>query len=123
MGTAVVILILVVIIVLALTSVKKRIKYGSSCCGTHDAPPAKIKVKDKNKSHYSFSYTLNVDGMHCANCARRIENALNATEGVWATVTLENKTVQVYSKNILTEEELSKKISDAGYTLINLHAL
>ena len=39
MGTAVVFIFLIVICVAALGSIKKRIKYGSACCGTHDAPP------------------------------------------------------------------------------------
>ena len=118
MGTAIVILVLAIIVVCAILSTRKRIKYGSACCGTHDAAPKKIRVRDKNKAHYPYTCTLTVDGMHCSNCARRIENALNSKEGVWAKVNLENKTVLVRSKNSLEESELSKIISDAGYTVI-----
>ena len=120
MGTAIVIFILAIIVVCAILSIRKRIKYGSACCGTHDAAPKKIRVKDKNKSHYPYSYTLTVDGMHCSNCARHVENALNTKEGVWATVKLENNTVLVRSKNPLEWDELSPVISKAGYTLIKL---
>ena len=120
MGTTIVIFVLAIIVVCAIFSIRKRIKYGSSCCGTRDAAPKKIKVNDKNKSHYPYTYTLTVDGMHCSNCARRVENALNAKEGVWASVKLENNTVLVRSKNQLEWAELSKTISDAGYTLIEL---
>ena len=119
MGTTIVILVLAVIVVCAILSTRKRIKYGSSCCGTHDAAPKKIRVRDKNKSHYPYTCTLTIDGMHCSNCARRVENALNAKEGVWAIVKLENNTVLVRSKNQLEWVELSKAISDAGYTLIS----
>ena len=121
MGTAIVIFVLAIIVVCAILSIRKRIKYGSSCCGGHDAAPKKIKVKDKNKAHYPYSYTLNVDGMHCSNCAHRVENALNSKEGVWATVKLENNTVLVRSKKQLEWTEISKIISDAGYTLIELN--
>ena len=117
MGTAIVILILVVIVVCAILSIRKRIKYGSACCGTHDAAPAKIRVRDKNKAHYPYTCTLTVDGMHCSNCARRVENALNSKEGLWATVKLENKTVMVRSKNQLELAEISKLVSEAGYTV------
>lgn len=120
MGTTIVILILLVIIVLALGSIKKRIKYGSACCGTHDAAPKKVRVRDKNKAHYPYTATLAVDGMHCSNCARRVENALNSTEGVWAKVNLETKSVLVRSKNQLNEAELARIISKAGYTLIKM---
>ena len=119
MGTFVVILVLAIIVLCAILSIRKRIKYGSACCGTRDAAPKKIKVKDKNKSHYPHTYTLIVDGMHCSNCARRVENALNSKEGVWASVKLENNTVLVRSKSQLEWAELSKVISDTGYTLIS----
>ena len=118
MGTTIVICVLAIIVVCAILSIRKRIKYGSACCGTRAATPKKIKVKDKNKSHYPHTYTLIVDGMHCSNCARRVENALNSKEGVWATVKLESKSVLVLSKNPLEEAQLSKAISEVGYTLI-----
>ena len=121
MGTAIVIFVLAIIVVCAIFSIIKRIKYGSACCGTHDATPKKIKVKDKNKAHYPYTYTLTVDGMHCSNCARRVENALNSKEGLWSSVKLENNTVLVRSKNQLEWAEISKIISDAGYTLIELN--
>ena len=120
MGTAIIILVLVIIVVCAILRARKRIKYGSACCGTHDAAPAKIRVYDKNKAHYPNTYTLIVDGMHCSNCARRIENALNSKEGVWAKVNLENKTVLVRSKIELKWEDISPVISGQGYTLIEL---
>ena len=118
MGTAIVILVLAIIVLCAILSIRKRIKYGSSCCGTHDAAPKKCKVSDKNKSHYPYAYTLTIDGMHCSNCARRVENDLNSKEGVWATVKLDSKSVLVRSKNPLEEAELSKVINETGYTLI-----
>ncbi len=118
MGTAIVIIILLLICGGAILSVRKRIKYGSACCGTHDAPPKKIKVRDKNASNYPYTYTLSVDGMHCSNCARRVENALNATDGVWATVSLEKKSVLVRSKSSFEQSELSRIIAGVGYTVI-----
>lgn len=122
MGTIIVLLVLAIIVLCAILSIRKRIKYGSSCCGTHDAAPKKIKVKDKNKAHYPYTYTLTVDGMHCSNCARRVENALNSKHGVWASVKLENNTVLVRSKNPMKGEDFSTVITNAGYTLIEFSA-
>ena len=122
MGTTIVIFVLAIIVVCSILSIRKRIKYGSACCGTHDAAPKKIKVKDKNKAHYPYTYTLTVDGMHCSNCARRVENALNSKDGVWAKVNLENKSVQVRSKSELKSEDFSTLITKAGYTLIEFSA-
>lgn len=120
MGTIIVIIVLLVIVACAILSIRKRIKYGSSCCGSHDAAPTKIKVHDKNKAHYPYTYTLTVDGMHCSNCALRVENALNSIEGIWAKVNLENKKVLVLSKNKIEGEELSKAVAAAGYTVIDV---
>ena len=122
MGTAIIIFVLIVIILCAILSIRKRIKYGSACCGTHDAAPKKIRVRDKNKSHYPYTYILTVDGMHCSNCATHVENALNSKEGVWAIVKLENNTVLVRSKNTLEWDDISPIISHEGYTLIKLTA-
>ena len=122
MGTAIIIFVLIVIILCAILSIRKRIKYGSACCGTHDAAPKKIRVRDKNKSHYPYTYILTVDGMHCSNCATHVENALNSKEGVWATVKLENNTVLMRSKNTLEWDDISPIISHEGYTLIKLTA-
>ena len=122
MGTAIIIFVLIVIILCAILSIRKRIKYGSACCGTHDAAPKKIRVRDKNKSHYPYTYILTVDGMHCSNCATHVENALNSKEGVWTTVKLENNTVLVRSKNTLEWDDISPIISHEGYTLIKLTA-
>ncbi len=121
MGTTIVIFVLAIIVICAILSIRKRIKYGSACCGTRDAAPKKIKVKDKNKSHYPHTYTLTVDGMHCSNCARRVENALNSKEGLWASVKLENNTVLVRAKNPMGWEDFSTVITKAGYTLIELN--
>ena len=122
MGTAIIIFVLIVIILCAILSIRKRIKYGSACYGTHDAAPKKIRVSDKNKSHYPYTYILTVDGMHCSNCATHVENALNSKEGVWATVKFENNTVLVRSKNTLEWDDISPIISHEGYTLIKLTA-
>ena len=117
MRTIIVILILSLIIITLILSIRKRIKNGSSCCGTHEAPPEKIKVKDKNKTHYPYKYSLTVDGMYCSNCALRVENTLNSIEGVWATVNLQNKSVIVLSKKSLDENFFSRKVAEAGYTV------
>lgn len=119
MGTIVVILVLVIIVICAILSIRKRIKYGSSCCGGHDPAPSKVKVRDKNKSHYPYTYTLKIDGMHCSNCARHVENALNLLDGVWATVNLENKSCLVRAKNPLNKDDISKIIAEEGYTVID----
>ncbi len=123
MGSILIIAILVVIILFAIKSVIHRIRHGSACCGERDAPQKKVKVKDKNKSHYPFLYILTVDGMHCSNCTRHVENALNSLDGIWATANLQDKEVIVLSKKIRENSELEKIVAQAGYTVLKISIL
>lgn len=118
MGDAVVIIVLLGIVALAVYGTVRRIRYGSSCCGEKTPPPKKVKVKDRNKASYPFIYRLKVDGMHCANCARRVENAINSLEGYWAVVDLGKKEVTLRTKRETTEQDMSAVIAKAGYTVI-----
>lgn len=119
MGNYIIILVLVIIIALAVRSTVHRIRFGSSCCGERDAAPKKVRVKDKNKAHYPFEYLLKVDGMHCSNCARRVENALNSGEGRLATADVGKKEVRLLSKQKEKESEIGKIVSAAGYTMLS----
>lgn len=116
MGTFFVILILLLVAALAVKSIVHRIRHGSACCGERDAPEKKIKVADKNKENYPYTYIMSVDGMHCSNCMRHVENALNKTEGIWATASLEKKSVTIRSKKQLEKTVLEKIVSTSGYT-------
>ena len=119
MGTVIITLILLLIAALAVKSVIHRIRHGSSCCGERDAPEKKIKVLDKDKSNYPYRYVISVDGMHCSNCTRRVENALNSLDGLWAKANLEKKYVSVLSKKEVDEKLLTSQISEAGYTVLS----
>ena len=118
MGDTVVVIILLGIVALAVYGTVKRIRYGSSCCGEKTPPEKKVKVKDRNKASYPFVYRLKVDGMHCANCARRVENAINSLEGCWAVVDFGKKEVTLRTKRETTEQDMSAVIAKAGYTVI-----
>ena len=120
MGTIFVIAILLSIILLSVKSLIHRIRHGSACCGERDAPEKKIQPADKNKSHYLYKYTLTVDGMHCSNCTRHVENALNSIDGLWATASLEKKSVTVLSKMELEASDLESEIREAGYTVLSV---
>ncbi len=118
MGTIFVIAILLAICILSVKSIIHRIHHGSSCCGERDAPEKKIQPLDKDKSHYPYKYILAVDGMHCSNCTRHVENSLNSIEGLWARASLEKKSVTVLSKMELDAADLESEINEAGYTVL-----
>lgn len=122
MGTIIVCVVLAAVIGIAVYSVIRRIKYGSSCCGGKDPMPAKVKVKDKNKSHYPYVYLLKIDGMHCSGCVRKLENAFHSEDGLWATVSLEKKEVILRSKRELERKDAGKVVASAGFTMLAFDA-
>lgn len=119
-GNVAVYVILAAIVGLAVYGTVKRARHGSSCCGEREAAPKKVKVSDRKASDYHYFYELRVDGMHCSNCARRVENAFNSTEGLWATADVGEKTVKLRSKMALNESVCWKTVSDAGYTMLSM---
>lgn len=80
----------------------------------------KMKVRDKDKSHYPYSLLLKVDGMSCGNCASHVENALNSLEGVWAQVDLEKGEALVRMKQEYGNNELKQAVKDAGYVVYKI---
>ena len=120
MGNIIIYIILAIVIGGAVWGTVRRIRHGSSCCGEHDAAPKKVKVADTNKAHYSQVYELSIDGMHCANCARRIENAFNRNDGLWARADISQKRVELRSKRELSEDQCRSIVTEAGYTLNNM---
>lgn len=115
-----IIVILLVIIALAVYGIIRRIRYGSSCCGSKNPGEKRIRIKDKNRSHYPYKYILEVEGMHCSNCARRIENAFNSADGRWATADVGRKEVTLISKHEETDGELKRITESAGYSIKNI---
>jgi len=61
---------------------------------------------------------IHVEGMCCDHCAKRVENALSAVEGVVsADVKLKKKLAIVRSREEIDDEKLTAVITDAGYTV------
>lgn len=118
MGNIVVLLVVAVIVVFAIRGTVRKVKYGGGCCGTKE-PVTKVRVADKDPSHYPYHYALHVDGMTCQNCQRRVENALDKMDGVWAKVDLQKATADVLAKKPYTEDQFRDTVKDAGYILLS----
>ena len=72
-------------------------------------------MADRDKSHYPYTALLGVDGMTCSNCVRRVENALNRLDGVWAEADLGQEMARVRMKRPLEDRVLADAVRDAGY--------
>ena len=95
---------------------------GKSCCsdGASGRKAKKVVVSDTDKSHYPYSDELLIGGMSCDGCAQNVENALNAQDGVWATVTFADHTARVRSKQPIDRGVLETAVKDAGYYVMKL---
>lgn len=117
--TVIIVLVLAAIAVLSVMSYVKKLRSG--CCGASDEKVKRVRVADRDKSHYPYSVVLTVDGMVCGNCAARVENALNALEGVWASADVEHGTVMVRMKQSLEEQLLRSTVNQiGGYTVMKV---
>ena len=116
MATAVICIILVIAVVAGVKSYMKKLRSG--CCGASSEPAVqKVKVKDKDPSHYPYQKVLKIDGMTCGNCANRVENALNHLDGVYASVDLMKEEAVVRMKEKVEDQTLKKTVAAAGYTV------
>lgn len=94
----------------------RKLRYGGGCCGAKEPPEKKVRVKDRNPHHYPYSVILKVEGIVCANCTRRVENALNRLDGVWAHVDPGEKTALVRMKQETDVQQLRDALKQIGYT-------
>ena len=59
--------------------------------------------------------TLSIDGMTCSSCVNTVEKALNAVEGVSATVNFATETAHILAPADMDAKELIKTVEKAGY--------
>ena len=95
---------------------------GKSCCsdGACAKKAKKVVVTDTDASHYPYGDELLIGGMSCDGCAQNVANALNALDGVWATVTYADHTACVRSKQPIDRGALEAAVKDAGYYVMTL---
>ncbi|MFB6261187.1 MAG: heavy-metal-associated domain-containing protein [Thiohalorhabdaceae bacterium] len=59
--------------------------------------------------------TLTVAGMHCDNCAARVEKALQELDGVNADVSFSDGTARVTHPDTVSVADLQDAVKSAGY--------
>ena len=75
---------------------------------------------EKKKGEPTMKKTIKIEGMMCSHCTGRVDKALNALDGVTATVSLEDKAAYVTVDGAVTDEELKKAVVDAGYEVTGI---
>ena len=118
MSTVIICIILIIICIFSVKSYMKKVSHG--CCGSGGDEVKKIKPKDKNIFHYSFTFKIDIEGMSCDYCKRRVENAFNEKEGFYAVVNLKKKSALVRTKRKVSQDELKEIILEQGYRAISI---
>lgn len=116
--TATIIICVAIVAVMVLGVRRYRKNLRSGCCGSDsDAAPKRLKVQDRDLSHYPYERVLGIEGMTCGNCVTHVQNALNSLSGVYARVDLSRKQAVVHMKEELPDQLLRKTVAGAGYTV------
>jgi heavy metal translocating P-type ATPase len=100
----------------------KRLRLSPVLAGT--ASPALMAdggvIENMQKGVGPMTKTMVIEGMACAHCSGRVEKALNALEGVTATVDLAQKTATITLTGEVSDAALTNAVTAAGYTVVEL---
>lgn len=99
------------------TDTCKAITSPASCPSKAEASKNKIKESEC----YSMEKTMIIEGMMCPHCSGRVTQVLNDIDGVSAVVNLEEKNAKITLSKEVSDEALTKAVTDAGYTVVSLN--
>ena len=61
---------------------------------------------------------IEINGMHCVKCAAKVENALNAIEGVCAKVNLQKKQAVAAIKGEVADGAVAEAVTALGFEVV-----
>ena len=87
----------------------------------HSVPAEHIELTENEQKGEPIAMEKKViiEGMMCMHCRAHAEKALNAIEGVTATVDLESKTATVVGE--VSDDAIRAAIAEAGYQVVSIH--
>ncbi len=93
----------------------KHFKKKGGCCSGGDYKPKKKKL-----TNVLYQKTFKVDGMHCENCKRRVEEIVNDIKGTMGKVSLKTGELIVSYAEAVDDEIIKSRIERAGYTVSSI---
>lgn len=119
-STIIIFIILVVILFFAIKNSIPHFRGEGGCCGGSGkeklVKPAKLENVIETK-------VVEIEGMRCENCHRRVQNALNSIEGVNAKVNGEKKQAIVKLGREIADSELEAVINGMGYKVTSVRKM
>lgn len=113
--TVLIVAALAVVAFITIRNYRKQLKQG--CCGTggDSGPGAKVEPKDTDQDHYPYIADVAIEGMHCENCVRKVENAVNRIDGAWADVDLASNSAKILLKDPKLEKQIKMAIANNDF--------
>ena len=113
LSTVIISIVILALVVIGVFSFIKRGRKG--CCSSGgDVKLEEVKV-DEDESHYSYRYEYSVEGMHCVNCQKRIEENLDRLGGTWARCDWQSGKLTLLSKREISSIVVLERIEALGY--------
>lgn len=108
--------IIAVIVTIAITfGIYSAIKHfkgqGGGCCGGGGT----VKAKRKKLKNILYRKTFKVEGMHCDNCKKRVEEIINDISGLAGRVDLKNNELTVSYAKEIDDSVIISRLERAGY--------
>ena len=80
-----------------------------------------FKNKKGSCTMQTVTKTISIEGMMCQHCVKHVHSALSAVDGVCAVdVSLEDKRAVVTAEPSVTDEALTKAVTDADYQVVSV---
>ena len=124
MADFIVMAIVILLLAFAIAYIVKAKRSGAKCigcpasgsCSRHISKPVK-KSKDREKGRLIIgAKTVKIRGMHCENCRKSAEKALNSIDGIKATVDLEKGEAKIIAEAV-DENIIKDAIEELGFTV------
>ena len=119
-GTVSTIIIVIILIVILFFAVKNSIPHfrgEGGCCG--GSGKEKL-VKPVKLEKVISTKIIDIEGMRCENCHRRVQNALNSIEGVNAKVNGHKKKAVIKMDRVIDDSEIKRAVTSMGYSVTSV---
>lgn len=110
MENAIILLLVAAAVAVGIWYTVRHFQGKGGCCGGGDYKPRKKKL-----SHVAGRKTYRVEGMHCAHCKLRVEEAVNDIHGAAGQADWKKGLLVVSYAETLDDEEVRRRVEKAGY--------
>ena len=119
-STIIILIILAVVLFFAVKYSIPHFRGEGGCCGGSGKEPL---IKPAKLDRVIATKVMNIEGMRCENCNRRVQNALNSIEGVSAKVNGDKQQAIVKLGREVSDSELEKAVTSLGYRVTKVRYL